>query len=228
MSPAPFFWIAGLGVIWLGIYLVARQVSHQKTNRNDKTAKPVLSVREPGPAIGGEDNGTAGSSDAKRSRKTATGAARDAIVPGESSLPAATNAGPLVSPPRVLKPLTREIPVMAATLRRSPGNYTLDVSQTPFSGYDRTVLKDVQKRWLDVLAQKELIRGRTGKVVVECRLDAYGRVTELRVVENELDDLFAWLCQKAVLDPGRYPALPASLRRLMKNDYRQIRFTFYY
>jgi len=59
-------------------------------------------------------------------------------------------------------------------------------------------------------------------------LDAYGRVTELRVVENELDDLFAWLCQKAVLDPGRYPALPASLRRLMKNDYRQIRFTFYY
>jgi hypothetical protein len=149
-------------------------------------------------------------------------------MPSESSLPAATNAGPLVSTPRVLKPWIRETPVMEATLRRTPGNYTLDVSQTPFSGYDRTVLKDVQKRWLEVLAQKELIRGRTGKVVLECRLDAYGRVSELRVVENDLDDLFAWLCQKAVVDSGRYPALPASLRRMMKNDYRQIRFTFYY
>ena len=228
MSPAPFFWIAGLGVIWLGIYLVARQVSHRKANFNDKTAKPVFSVREPSPAIGGEGNGTAGSSDAKRSGKIETGAAGNAIVPGESPLPAATNAGLLVSPPRVLKPLIREKPVMEATLRRLPGNYTLDVSQTPFSGYDRAVLKDVQKGWLDVLAQKELIRGRTGKVVVECRLDAYGRVTELRVVENDLDDLFAWLCQKAVLGPGRYPALPTSLRRMMKNDYRQIRFTFYY
>jgi hypothetical protein len=64
--------------------------------------------------------------------------------------------------------------------------------------------------------------------VVECRLDANGRVTDLRVVENELDDMFAWLCTRALLEPGRYPALPSSLRRMIKNDYRQIRFTFYY
>jgi hypothetical protein len=138
------------------------------------------------------------------------------------------DTGPRVLSPKVLRPWVREQPVMEATLRRSPGNFTLNVGQTPFGNYDRAVLQGIQKRWLDVLTQKELIRGRTGKVVVECRLDANGRVTDMRVVENELDDMFAWLCTKAVLEPGRYPTLPSSLRRMLKNDYRQIRFTFYY
>jgi hypothetical protein len=55
-----------------------------------------------------------------------------------------------------------------------------------------------------------------------------GRITGLRVVESEVNEHLAWTCQRAVLDPAPYMPFPSDMRRLVRNDYREIKFTFYY
>jgi hypothetical protein len=65
-------------------------------------------------------------------------------------------------------------------------------------------------------------------VVVEFRLNANGNISALRVAETEVGDLLSWYCQAAILDPSPYRPFPSDLRRMLQNDYREIRFTFYY
>lgn len=104
----------------------------------------------------------------------------------------------------------------------------LDVQRSPFGAYDTLFIQAVQARWFNLLDEREFVGGQAGKVVLEFRLNHDGRITALRVVETDVDEILSWLCQRAILDPMPYRPFPADLRRMLNHDFREVRFTFYY
>lgn len=107
---------------------------------------------------------------------------------------------------------------------------TLDAIGSPFGVYDAAVVAAIQNRWFSLLEDRSYASDRTGKVVLEFRLNYDGRITEMHVVNEEttVDDLLTLLCQKAVQDPSPYARWPSDMRRMAGADYREVRFTFYY
>lgn len=104
----------------------------------------------------------------------------------------------------------------------------LDVKATPFGAYDAAFIMAVQARWYNLLDERQVVGNDSGKVVVEFRLNYDGSITALRVSHSEVNEMLEWFCQRAVLDPAPYRPFPSDLRRLLNNDYRDIKFTFYY
>ncbi|MDB6112472.1 MAG: hypothetical protein JWR69_4222 [Pedosphaera sp.] len=105
---------------------------------------------------------------------------------------------------------------------------SLDTKGTPFGEYDAAIVAAIRMRWFDLLENQASARQRTGKVVLEFRLNYDGRITDMKVIENDVDDVLAILCRRAITDPAPYQPWPADLRRLMGADYRDVRFTFFY
>jgi hypothetical protein len=107
---------------------------------------------------------------------------------------------------------------------------TLDAIGSPFGVYDAAVVAAIQNRWYDLLDERRYASDRTGKVVIEFRLNFDGRITDVNVVKAEttVDELLTLLCQKAILDPSPYAKWPSDMRRRAGGDYRDVRFTFYY
>jgi hypothetical protein len=104
----------------------------------------------------------------------------------------------------------------------------LDVKRSPFGDYDAMFIEAVQSRWFNILDERDFVGNQGGRVVVEFRLHQDGRITDLTVVEAGVSELLSWFCQRAILDPAPYKAFPTELRQMMRTDYREIRFTFYY
>ncbi|MGV3772854.1 MAG: energy transducer TonB family protein [Verrucomicrobiales bacterium] len=111
---------------------------------------------------------------------------------------------------------------------RIAADSSVDARLTPFSSYDAALIAAVQARWDNLLDEAQMVRKQAGKVVVEFRLHKDGRVTNLNVAESEVSETLSWLCQRAVLDPNPYAPFPSDLRRMLRTDYREVRFTFYY
>jgi hypothetical protein len=105
---------------------------------------------------------------------------------------------------------------------------SLDTRATAFGEYDRQLIEAIQKRWFNILESKEFTRDRAGRVVVEFNLNSDGRITDMRVVENTVDDLLAYVCERAVLEPAPYAVWPMDMRKVLDTDKRDVRFTFYY
>jgi outer membrane biosynthesis protein TonB len=112
--------------------------------------------------------------------------------------------------------------------RKHSVGMSMDVKATPFGAYDQLFIEAVQSSWFRLLEERQFMPNDAGKVVVEFRLNYDGRITGLRVVDSEVNDHLAWTCQRAVLDIHPFMPFPSDMRRLVKNDYREIRFTFYY
>lgn len=112
--------------------------------------------------------------------------------------------------------------------RRQALTASFDVKATPFGAYDSAIIYAVQNRWYYLLESGGFARDRSGKVLLEFKLHYDGRVTELKVIENSVDELLCLLCQKAILDPAPFERWPTDLRRLVGADFRVVTFTFYY
>jgi len=104
----------------------------------------------------------------------------------------------------------------------------LDVSGRSFGGYDAAVVAAVQQRWYDLLVDRQYALERSGRVMLEFRLHHDGRITDMRVRDNDVGDFWALICQKAVEDPSPYAKWPPEMRREIGRDYRDVRFTFHY
>lgn len=113
-------------------------------------------------------------------------------------------------------------------VRRHSIGTSMDVKGTPFGSYDAAFIAAVQARWYSLLDERNVTGSEAGKVVLEFRLNKNGRITEMRVVESEVNEILSWYCQRAVLDPAPYAPFPSDLRRLHHSDFREVRFTFYY
>lgn len=105
---------------------------------------------------------------------------------------------------------------------------SLDVRATPFGAYDAAIIAAIQQRWYALLDQNEFARDRSGRVVLDFRLNSDGRVTEMRVAESTVGEVLSAICQRAVLDPSPFAKWPPDMRRMVGNSYREVRFTFYY
>ncbi|MEP6662215.1 MAG: hypothetical protein ABJC04_01005, partial [Verrucomicrobiota bacterium] len=103
---------------------------------------------------------------------------------------------------------------------------SFNVKITSFGDYDREFIDAVRQRWYLLLENRTTV---AGKIVVEFHLNYDGRITELKVAENTTGNLMLELiCKGAISDPSPYRKWPAEMRREMKSDSREVRFTFYY
>ena len=101
-----------------------------------------------------------------------------------------------------------------------------DVKVTSFGDYDREFISAVQQCWYQLLEDRSTVPGR---IVVEFHLNYDGRITDLKVVENTTrNSMLELICTGAIEKPSPYRKWPTEMRRELKGDSREVRFTFYY
>ncbi len=105
---------------------------------------------------------------------------------------------------------------------------SMDVKGTPFGAYDAAFIAAVQSRWFSLLEDRSFVGNQTGKVMLDFRLHQDGRITDMRVAEKDVTEALSFICERAIEDPAPFQPFPNDLRRLLPNDYRDVRFTFFY
>jgi hypothetical protein len=110
---------------------------------------------------------------------------------------------------------------------RRPGHVAFNVKATPFGEYDGAIIRAIEQRWYGILDESAFVT-RSGKVVVEFRIHYDGRVTDLKVVEQDVGELLSLYCRRAISDPAPFGPWPSDMRRMVGRDYRDVRFTFHY
>jgi hypothetical protein len=104
---------------------------------------------------------------------------------------------------------------------------SFDAKVTLFGEYDRAFIDAVQTRWNDLLDSQQFALNRTGKVVLQFRLNYDGRISDMQIAETTVGETLAYVCQLAVTDPAPYMKWPSDMRREI-GDSRYIQFTFFY
>ena len=104
----------------------------------------------------------------------------------------------------------------------------LDARGSPFGNYDSVFISMVEQRWYALLENNRFMLDRRGKVSLTFELHYDGRITNLQTEEKTVDDVWAILCQKAILDPAPFPKWPTQMRQIVGSDVREVRFTFFY
>jgi outer membrane biosynthesis protein TonB len=101
-----------------------------------------------------------------------------------------------------------------------------DVKVTSSGRYDREFISAVQQCWYQLLENRNTV---PGKIVVEFRLHYDGRITDLKTLENTTQNqMLKQICETAIEKPAKYPKWPIEMRRELRTDSREVRFTFYY
>ncbi|MDB6068425.1 MAG: hypothetical protein JWR26_4633 [Pedosphaera sp.] len=108
---------------------------------------------------------------------------------------------------------------------RSP---TLDAVGSPFGDYDARIIAAISQRWYDLVDSSGSAIDHTGKVAVRFRLYYDGRVTDISIIENNVDAVHGILCQRAISDPAPYAPWSIEMRKMIGTDYREVVFTFFY
>jgi hypothetical protein len=107
------------------------------------------------------------------------------------------------------------------------GQVSFDVKATAFGDYDAAFIAAVEQCWHILIDEHQGTR-RAGRVVVDFRLTYDGRITDIKIQENEVGEILSMLCQSAILNPAPYPRWPAQMRQTIGGNSREIRFTFIY
>jgi outer membrane biosynthesis protein TonB len=105
---------------------------------------------------------------------------------------------------------------------------SFDAKVTPYGAYDAALVAAISQRWFDLLDSREFARDRSGRVVLQFHLNSDGRITDMKVMENTVGEVLSLVCQKAVLDPAPFEKWPSDMRREFGEDYRILKFAFYY
>ena len=113
-------------------------------------------------------------------------------------------------------------------VRRHALSSSLDAMATPFGAYDRAIVEAISQRWYDLLDRQQFAQNRTGKVTVYFHLNPDGSVTEMKITETTVGDLFAYLCRDAIEQAAPFGPWPSDMRRMVGTNFREITFTFYY
>jgi len=107
------------------------------------------------------------------------------------------------------------------------GRVAFDTKATEFGEYDRAFIAAVENRW-HYLIENNMVTLRPGKVILEFKLTHDGRITDMKIQDNEVGDILGLFCRNAVEDNQRYREWPDEMRRKIGLNPRDIRFTFYY
>ena len=107
------------------------------------------------------------------------------------------------------------------------GRVAFDAKATPFGDYDLAFISAVETRWR-YLIDNNLVTPRAGKVICEFKLTYDGRITDMKIENNDVGEILGMFCRNAIEDNQRYPKWPDDMRRTIGANSREIRFTFYY
>jgi hypothetical protein len=99
---------------------------------------------------------------------------------------------------------------------------------TPFEQYDTAFINSIKKSWHALRGDRKLAQPKTGKIVLQFHLTKDGHITDMKVLEDNVGEGQAMVCQKAVLAPVPYRSWPEDMIRLVGADYRVMTFTFNY
>jgi outer membrane biosynthesis protein TonB len=105
---------------------------------------------------------------------------------------------------------------------------SLDVRGVPYGSYYSRFVAAVQQCWHGLLEQQRYSLDRLGKVVLSFRLTYDGRITDLKVVESNVGDIYTMLCELAITKPAPYDKWPSDMRRMVGANHHDVQFTFYY
>jgi outer membrane biosynthesis protein TonB len=112
-------------------------------------------------------------------------------------------------------------------VRERTASPSLDTKSTLTGAYDTAFIAAVTQRWFDLLDSQQFAMNRTGRVVLQFRLNYDGRISNMEIAESSVGETLAYVCQLAVTDPAPYLKFPSDMRREL-GDFRDITFTFYY
>jgi outer membrane biosynthesis protein TonB len=107
------------------------------------------------------------------------------------------------------------------------GALAFDARATAFGAYDAALIAAVQQAWYNMI-EEHMGAPRTGKVVIEFRLTYEGKVINVRIAENDVGEILGQFCYNAITQPAPYGEWPPDMRRAIGNNYRDVKFTFYY
>jgi len=108
------------------------------------------------------------------------------------------------------------------------GPKAFDVTGVLYGEYDRRLVAAVKIRWLALVDQHTIPGERSGQVTIRFHLNDDGSVTELAIAETTAGDMLALYCQKSITDSAPFGPWPDDLKNLVKRNYRELSFTFYY
>jgi hypothetical protein len=156
---------------------------------------------------------------------------RDGKSDAEAGDQAQPQPQPLPKPRTIAEALARSgnpghLTRQAGGVKHVSPEVSLDVKGTPRGDYIEQMKDVVQDRWWKLLADQSA--DVTGKVVLHFRSHPDGRVTDMKMVLNEVTDLEEATCEHAVMDPAPYEKWPREMRLRMPSDSFEITFTFYY
>ena len=182
---------------------------------------------------------------ARRPKATpAAGAGQDASPrkkkPGDLAMAKPPEAKPEPPAPRQ-RPLTlaevRDRNKMAGE-RDETGRAALNAADLPgvrraagigFGEYDERIIAAVQAcAGMIFWTTQGVSMERTGKVVIDFRLNYDGSISEIKQVESSVSGVQEFLCEKAITDPAPFERWPIEMRRKLEADSIPVQFTFYY
>jgi hypothetical protein len=101
-----------------------------------------------------------------------------------------------------------------------------DVKSTAIGAYDAHFVQAVTMRWNQLWVNR--MPDASGKVLLEFRLHPDGRITDMKMVQNEVTEFMENICERAILDASPYERWPREMRMEVAADYRDVQCTFYY
>jgi hypothetical protein len=105
---------------------------------------------------------------------------------------------------------------------------SLDVKRDELGDYDAKFIAAVQACWYGLLEEHRYALDREGKVVLKFRLWSDGRVTDMSTMDENVGEVFTLLCHSAVKTPAPYDKWTLEMRKRLRENYREVTFTFYY
>jgi hypothetical protein len=98
---------------------------------------------------------------------------------------------------------------------------------TPFGAYDAAFFAAIQQHWWDLIDESK-VSTRAGKVVIGFNLLSDGRITDMRIIGNEVSEMLALLCERAIIDPAPYPKWPSDMKSMIGKNPREMTISFVY
>ena len=135
--------------------------------------------------------------------------------------------------PRTLKEATEQLHLPGLQMQQDGGAHhrltaAFDAKATPFGDYDRAIIYAVTERWYSLLDQQNFAQDRTGRVVVQFKLEYDGTVRDVEVIDNNVGEVMSYVCQAAIENAAPFGKWPDDMRQEIGANYREIKFTFDY
>jgi hypothetical protein len=111
--------------------------------------------------------------------------------------------------------------------RSPPISLAFGHDKTLSGNYDAVLVWLIQKRWYELLDEDPQPK-RRGLVKLKFNLHADGHISDVKVAERTMDELYVSTCKRALSEVTPYKPWPEEMRQKISADYRGAAFTFYY